>query len=1147
MAVISVDSETILQRAFREGLPVVAFLGQSIGHDTSPQRSVLAAALAKADRDGHSWKSLLRHDQLAPEYYDWLANQFLHRAPTPEMLTVADAQFSAIYTSSVDPRLPNLFETGGREPEVVLLGDPPPPIRRSRRRPPFYALFGRAGVGIADFEPPASLPQLAQRRVMHASPMARTILETATALGIIVIDGYDPNSDWFRAEDLLALLTAAPKCGVLWCGPAPQLTEDDGVTFDHLTATGVIIRDERSLAVILSHAVPSDAGTFAQHWDDPEVVSLSGGRKLITSPSLRLATEASATIVDDALTGFIDPLSEMDRQIEFRNFHAVRTGARSLIGGVQRGFSIERDFEHTLQRYVRRAVAKHHEEAGAIIVHGQSGVGKTIALARLALILRASGDAAVLFAFNSLPQAADVSEFLNEIDALNAVTVLLVDASVLPGRYDDLLNALRSRGHRAVVVGTSYRQENASALIFSRYVEARNQLSAGERQKLEQLSSIYLPAGLNRGKMEFGQYALAGFFYQLPASRPRISEGLGKEARSTGGIIAKAGSRRKAVTSLGSLGGVLVEAGFPQPTAAILENDDQLLVEFSSETAANRLIDYVMVASRLYKWVPINLLLRAVKGEASNGMAIDLELIRELFEGHDLFRWRFDDEEGGELVVGARLQLEAELICSRRMGGAAAEAKRIIELILAAVRAGPEGEGETRFVADLVFALGPDGPSKDRYAESYAEVARALTQLRELRGVENARLMLQEATLRRHYIRLQSAGPRFSSELKTQLLDEARSAVDSALQKLEKSSGRRLYASRRTIDNLWVERAATYGFIATDAAANAAEPSEVWRSYLAARTAARRAFGRVDTYFPLDIALWLPSRILREAPNLEVGWRVELEADIRSTLDLVDPEALDAKQFEIFQKQRFSCGDVLDDIVVSDDAFEELRTSGSTAGYYVRARSLAPGRPDNGEKGTLEDVSKARHAADYLWAAYDTIAVDLRCLQLLLSCEWMATTGTWLFRGRRQPLPSRIEDQQNLRKILTDIVGGASDEIQAKYRYLDAVFTWLMDDERSANEKFRKLSTDTEYIESGRVISRHVIADNSGQALVFNGTAVRKTGERRWSVFVDELRKHVDLVETDFKNLEIKAGFNIRKFSIGFNFIGSLAKPEAAD
>ena len=228
------SGDVLLGRALRTGAPVAAFLGQTVGWSHSHRDPVLNLALEKAARNGSDWKSLLSREPLPQGFYEWLGEKFFNRTPSRELLLTADAPFSAVYTSSIDPGLLNLFATEGRQPEPVLIGDPPPPILRSRRRPPVYYLFGRAGAGIADFVPPSANQSLSQRRLRHASGMLKTLNETATPLGLIVIDGYDASNDWLRAEDLLAVIGSAPLDGVLWCGKEPELSTDDADTYQAL-------------------------------------------------------------------------------------------------------------------------------------------------------------------------------------------------------------------------------------------------------------------------------------------------------------------------------------------------------------------------------------------------------------------------------------------------------------------------------------------------------------------------------------------------------------------------------------------------------------------------------------------------------------------------------------------------------------------------------------------------------------------------------------------------------------------------------------------------------------------------------------------------------------------------------------------------
>lgn len=1130
----SSNGEAILREAFRAGVPVVVFLGQLAGwRDRDP---VVQLALSKATRSGDDWKALLTREPLPQGFYEWLGERFLNRAPSRELLSISDAAFSAVYTSSIDPGLLNLFCTEGRQPEAVLIGDPPPPILRSRRRVPVYYLFGRAGAGIADFVPPSTNQYLSQRRLRHASAMLKTINETATPLGLIVVDGFDPSCDWLRAEDLLAVLGSAPTGGVLWCGKEPEFSADDAETYNSLVTEGVILRDERSLARLLATLRASGEDIGQERWDEPGIISFSDGKQLITTARLRLSTEATAAIIDDGWLGFLPPLNAEAERSAFSVFHSVPAGPLGLIDGLRRNFAISREFENRLNERVNRAIAQHHQEPGAIILHGQSGVGKSIALGRLALSIREHRSAAVLFAYNRLPQAADVADFLADVDKIGGVTVLIADSTSFYQRYDDLLQAFRSRGHRVVVVGSSYRVEPKPRVAGGRFLEAPAELSESDADALIQLSQRFGTVDRSRfATLVTEPHALARFFWELPSSRTRLSEGLGREARTTAVMLRARGASRRRVQTIGDLGLALIRAGYEAPTAPLVA--DINVDELENGSLPERVIDYVMAVSRLYQWIPVNLLLRAVLSEGLAGTSNDIELVRELFEGQDIFRWRFADDQGEELLVGARLQIEAELICNRRLGGPTGEAQRVMELVRSAVRAGAEGNEETKFLVDVAYALGPDGPFRERYRDSYALIARTLTELRRRHGVLNARLMLQESTLRRQHVRTHSLDP----EEKATLLDEARAAIDEALQALEQSSGRRLYASRRTRDHLWVERAATYGYLATDSAQRGANNREIWSSYKAARDAVRIATGRVDTYFPLDIGLWIPADILREARSLGSSERLELEADLRSTLDEIDPESLDPAQSEVFQRQRLRVGEVLADVPLAEEAFAALAAAGSAAGYYLRARAVAPKRPERGETATPEAQKAAKEALKYLRSVYDKIAADFRCMTLLLSCEWVSTTGRWLFRGQRQPLPFQTEDRLRIRNVLLDLLFSAPDEVQARYRYLDAVLNWLTTDEAGARKSFRALAAETEYVERARVVSRNAITDEAGQPILFNGIVERQLADLRWSVFVETLSRRVDFLESERGKASVAIGQTLRGFAISFNYLGPIA------
>lgn len=1131
--VSEIDGVALLRRFFEERAPVVAVLGQQAGW-TERNDPVLTSALERLNRTGSHWRDLLSMEPVPPNFYEWLSERFQRRLPSKDLETIASGPFSAVFTSSLDPGLANLMSSEGREPDLVLLGTPQPRVLRSLRRPPVYYLFGRAGAAIAEMLPPVSSQAVAQRRIRHAAAMLRNLDETTTVLGLTVVDGVDPQTDWLRAEDLIAVLSNAPKGSVLWCGTEPSFGEDDAEAYKYLIDAGIIVRDSRTLANIVAEAKLGLLDVESETWGEPELVTLSANKQLTISSRVRLITQASAVLLDDSWTGFIPPLVGDGLKLAFQNFHGLMGGSRVLFDGVRRGFSIERDFEKQLWERVSKALSQHHAETAAIVLHGQSGVGKSIALARAALKAREAG-AAVLFAPGRLPQAGDISEFLQLVDQAQGVTLVVADSTLPTARYDDLLRALKSAGHRAVVLGSSYRIDMQEQIERSRLIEAPALLSGNEHRALMEVVSKYAPEAAPQLQSATGlEHALARFYRLLPESRPRISEGLGREARLTEHELRTRGARKRPVKIMTALGDALVAAGFGRvEQAPIPDRSDNEI-----DTAAGRVIDYVMAASRLFKSIPIGLVLRAVSaGEAGYIGSIDTSLIRDLFEGQDLFRWKYSDEEGSELLVGARLQIEAEIVCRRRLGGPRAEAQANLELIRNAYRAGPEDNEETRFVAEMVQAMGPDGPAGDRYKDHYGELARALTDLRRSSGVMNGRLMLQESALRRAYVRTNRDLP---LEEKAKLLVEATEAVDGALAAIEEGGGR-IYASRRTREHLWVERAATYGFLATDSAQRAPSSEEVWASYKAAREATRMATGRVDSYLPLDIALWMPSRILRAASTLSPLQELELKADLRSTLDLVDPASLDPTHYEMFQRQRLTLADVLQDMSIGDEAFAALDRAGSTVGYYVRARSLAPTMAGGDASASSEEVDQARAAAEYLRSHYQRISTDVRCLQLLLSMEWIVSTKRWLFRGLRQPLPSRLDDRLRIRNVLLDLGLVGADLLQPRFRYLEAVLTWIDGSEDTAIRIWRELDAETKYVEAGRVLLRHILTDDKQTPRSFSGIVERQIGNDRWSLFVESLNRRVDLLADSFKDEDLAIGRTVRGFAIAFNYRGPLA------
>jgi hypothetical protein len=119
-------AEGLLHEAIAKGVPLVGIFGQQAGW-TDDSDPVLRLALARVDKSpSEGWKGLLSRTPL-PDHFDaWLEERFARRAPSSELISITDAPFSAVFTSSVDPGWANLLASGGREPGPILIVIPYP-------------------------------------------------------------------------------------------------------------------------------------------------------------------------------------------------------------------------------------------------------------------------------------------------------------------------------------------------------------------------------------------------------------------------------------------------------------------------------------------------------------------------------------------------------------------------------------------------------------------------------------------------------------------------------------------------------------------------------------------------------------------------------------------------------------------------------------------------------------------------------------------------------------------------------------------------------------------------------------------------------------------------------------------------------------
>ena len=209
-----------------------------------------------------------------------------------------------------------------------------------------------------------------------------------------------------------------------------------------------------------------------------------------------------------------------------------------------------------------------------------------------------------------------------------------------------------------------------------------------------------------------------------------------------------------------------------------------------------------MVAGRVNCAVPMNLILRLLSDKES----LDADHIKYLFSDLDLLR-TIQDREGSDYLLAPRLQLEADLICRRRLTPAT-EIDRLTDLILNA-RPGVDQNIERTFLLNLLYSVDRRWRRKEEYRDGYLRLANALQQRREQYGSMEPELILRECVLRRRAVQPQGQpDSEHSVYERFAILDEARDAIERTLREIEAGNIR---VAKRTKQSLFTERAAIYG------------------------------------------------------------------------------------------------------------------------------------------------------------------------------------------------------------------------------------------------------------------------------------------------------------------------------------------------
>ena len=1062
------------------------------------------------------------------------------KIPISESLTtISEFAWNHVYTSAIDEVWVRAFSKNWRSLHSLFTENSFPQDIRDRHRLCATFLFGCVDKEDAESSVPCEEFELDSRRQIAVS-LLRRLPDILTPRGILVIDGWNCANDWLHSADLYPVLKLLGPSQVILFS-ATQAHRTDG-RLQRIESDGILSFEERPLAEIVEEAAASERISLG----DPGAFLPSGRQITIDSElafipkDIFLQVEPFAVILDDNLiqpprdytenTDYFEYLRFLEQPVQLRNWAPYA-----------HDFPFLRDFYFGLSEQVETFLTMPSSNRHPIVLHGETGTGKTVALATLAYQFAVKAQYPVVYIERSSRNLdstdwRSLDRFLNWAEDAGAQAALIVwDGMKSVADYSQLWSRLADRGRKAVVVGSSYAIPTprtpktciaADRLFnpqertrFLQYLEKRApEVARWTTEKAKRIDEAYMVA----------------LYRILPPVRPSIRGGVVEEFHThQESILERIKDLPEEPSGFNTLAAALDAAGkLTLPSGSSGEDDSQdswvATSSIHGETinTIQKLFALVMTAGRYGCRMPIELLL------ATLGQSVSAKLVEALKT--NVLVWH--EAANGDLFLEPRQSLEAQIYMESLFGGRAEpEAELIGEMIKAIPRPGSSigAPNSVEFVLEILQRIGPNSnvsSHSKRFEHCLLVLAKALQYAREERSVIHPSLMLQEATFFREGVRSQSDAVLSD---KIEMLEHAASVLEQALELHSTSQWQRSMISG--------ELAACLGTIISSESTTASN-ERLRTLYVSAWDAYRKARSASQTNIHATVTLGWITRPLIENEVFDTDQRTEVTADLIAAFDEVDEVSMDFRQQEYYLRERAKVMEVLGKISLSNEAFERLREIGSKAGYFLRARSYFSELPDAAP--TPDEEAGLSATLSYLEQHWEDVQSDLKCLNLYFTVWWRKRVGKRPFMDERQILPFDDGEWNRCHELVERLHRLGGSDARPSIKFFRALSKFHIGEADASHQEFRELANDNTLFVGGSRLRKLFVASKLNKALEFDGQVQHDLAENEVGrIWINEIRSSVAVVPRDFDRKQLRRGDSLTDFHVAFSFAGAIAQP----
>lgn len=1114
------DIQNLLERINNE--PSILFLGQAyLGIKESGNifiKYINEIVLDNAIKDEElTYNSLLKY--LDPSRKDQTIKKLLEVSesiPVPEWLvSISKLRWSSIFTSSIDSITQKAFFSYGRQFKSIFSRNDNPRNYMSKSILHGTYLFGNVyGEGI--YMPPFSEEEL-DDKLGDATILLERIADLIENYGLLVIEGYDPDSDWIDPVTLANLLSRFSP-GNVFVFSANEAFITNPRLARHIKS-GRITVESRSLYECLLEAEVFDEEEFYEPIEY-EGVPLTINKELKYLP-YQIYNDISQKyiLLDDRVLKKVPVHNVEEAFLKFLRESSVRP----IWSAYLNGFYFKRVFDDKLKRDVEKELDNEVFDSKTVILRGQNGTGKTVSLCNLAMEIKRGMKYPVIFIpRETTPDTAVLNRFISWLENNMGAerTVIIWDMGAYRSEIYDIISlqkTLNNGGRKVLVVGSSYANgEESNNAVFTdipHVIDHKHEIPA-LREVLQKINPAYVNK-LESAIPQIGEHGnlfIAAMYELFHDIHTNLAKGVAKEVDKAEKAISRQIREKRLITNV---------SPFAKLRSIFGLEDINYYTEMSYEieSAIQEVSDLVCVASQYGVDLTLDLLLRIIN------ISDKYEFVKDLSENSMITVIQDGDYN---YLVRFRSTLEAQLYAQDRFTGGMKQEIDCVKRIIANIKpyANQNDNIELTQLLNLLFKYSPNGPQKSKYKPYYLTLAGALRELREKQNFFVPSLVLREA----NFIRESFKGIEDSEEKRKNLKmaqEILREAIDMMRQNGE--TGIKSYA------NLLVELASNLADSIFTKGQDYKESLEIYREIKTNLDVARAI--SPESYQPVDV--YLNSSILVYENTDSIDEKNNILADMLRIIDDARHANTEFEDRPEFQSRVSMINQYLNNTEIEESYYLELLKKGSATGVYLRAKKLLGDysftiSPDRHQYERIEQ------ALNLLIENQTVVFGDARSLLLLIQLYWIKATGSPIFSVEKF-CPSLGKAQWNfIDSLCTRYINMETAVPVALPLFLKAVRLFINEEDYKSMDYFEQAKK----APGPRRIPVYLIhCDEIGKPVRYQGKLDSfNNGKGKIKLLHRPIKAHFTARSfPDFITIEKDQEF--RNLAIGFNLMGPVAIP----